>query len=229
MKKFFTFLVVVVLLSFFFSIKAFDSRNLPEEQTPDLIQKTPQFSPKQIKEIQGRRLIKLGFHSAIGMNEKEFLKDIPLPEDEPNPILVMRLQITTQTVLLKTVNYIEFKDVEDIFEETPEQNLFYWIYNVKDGTEMKGISPENCAQIFQAENRRGLTLLEGIALIIQQPPLAGQIIDCPGSRSGWDSTDVPCIYFNNKQPFLSGNYLKAPCSESGSASCACLSSYTCGS
>ena len=175
-------------------------------------------TPAEVKAIQSARLIKLGYPETAEMSKEEFANLIPDPEDKKNALLVIPVTIVSvskQMQLIGGENYLDLTKLEDTVE-TPTAP--YWIYEVKDGEEMRGKSPDNCIKLFKKTGRRGLTVTESIAIVAQNPDvLKDHYIDISGSR--YDAGCVPYLFLYCGRPILDYFWSANAVSYYGSASC----------
>ena len=174
---------------------------------------------KKLKAKQVKAFIDLGYPEAMGISEKKFKKLVPLPENKPRAVLVVSpkaVSIFTQLRLAKFVNYLDLAKLKDVVE-TPEQSI-YWIYNVEDGARIFAKSPKDCRKIFKKQNRRGLTVVETIALFVQDPRiLENHLINISGSCYGSDN--VPYLSGDSNRPVLDDSSGDLAHPFYGSASC----------
>ena len=113
-------------------------------------------------------------------------------------------------------NYLNWSKIENLF--TPSQDGY--IYDVEDGEETKGKSPEECEEIFKTQNRRGLTIHEVLAIIRKNPKvLKNHYIDCTGSRYV-SAVRVPDVCLDRgDRPLLGWGGVDYSIGRWGSASC----------
>lgn len=130
---------------------------------------------RMIRKKQIERLLALGYAEAAGMERKSFAKLIPLPENKANPIIVIPsnlIPIWEQMELIEVdgkhgKKMLLAESIRDVIETS---DVPYWIYEVEDGGKLLEYKfPEEWVKIFGENNRRALTVMEGIALIAQLP------------------------------------------------------------
>jgi hypothetical protein len=100
--------------------------------------------------------------------------------------------------------------------ETPKRP--YFIYDVEDGKECLGESPEEAEALIKEHNRSCLTVEEGIALCVHSKVLSENYVDCTGSRAG-RAGEVPDVYLDGDRPWLSSCGVDRSGGRWGSASC----------
>ena len=206
--------------------KLIEDSGVSKDELPGIIEEAQKKrpTPKQVKAKQVKTFIDLGYPEAMGISEKKFKDLVSIPEDKPGALLVISskaVSIFAQLNLVDIYAYLDLAELKDVVEtselETSEQSI-YWIYDVEDGTKMLGKSPENCRRIFKEQNRRGLTVAEAIALIVQNPEiLENHYIDISGSC--YDSDVVPFLLLNNGRPRLGCSAVDNAGLRCGSASC----------
>lgn len=94
----------------------------------------------------------------------------------------------------------------------------YFIYDVEDGKDMLGKSPEKAEKLIKEQNRSCLTADEGIAVCVHKDVLSEHYVDCTGSRCG-RSDEVPVVYLRDGRPGLSWSDADDSVDGWGSASC----------
>jgi len=111
--------------------------------------------------------------------------------------------------------YLDPNELSDVVE-TPDKP--YFMFNVEDGRDMLGKSPEKAEKLIKKKERSCLTDNEGIALCIQSDVLLSHNVDCTGSR--YEQGDgVPIVYLDGGKPRLSSLDLDSSHGSWGSASC----------
>jgi hypothetical protein len=110
--------------------------------------------------------------------------------------------------------YLDPNQITDVVQ-TP--NTPYFIFNVEDGREMCGKSPQDAERFIKERNRRCLTDTEVVALGIYTDVLHNHSVDAIGSRC--ESDNVPCLYLGGGVPKLGRRYLDRVLSKCGAASC----------
>lgn len=188
---------------------------------------------------QQKRLLDLGYAEAAGMHKGFFselvdslrseLEKVPddIPEGNIASLLVIPadvVSIENQMLMIKVgqergcvwmaFDLALLRNADRI--ETPA--LPYLIYNVENGAKMRNISTGSCVKQFAKEMRRGLTVLEGIALVAQYPEtLRDHYIDFLGSRYG--KSYVPHLWLPGNHPELDCRPPDCPTPSWGSPSC----------
>ena len=115
----------------------------------------------------------------------------------------------------KGYNYLNqsaLKDVVDI------PGKLYFIFDVEDGQDMLGKSPEKAESLIKKSGRSCLTTEEVIALCIHTNVLSEHYVDCTGSRYGRAGL-IPFVYLGGDGPELRWHYSDDANDEWGSASC----------
>jgi Family of unknown function (DUF5701) len=100
--------------------------------------------------------------------------------------------------------------------ETPKGP--YFIYDVEDGKDMLGKSPEKAEKLIKEQNRSCLTADEGIALCVHTNVLSEHYVDCTGSRFR-RAGGVPDVCLVDDGPKLRWNCADGSDVRWGSASC----------
>ena len=122
-----------------------------------------------IKAFQINRYIDLDFHQAAGMKCRYFSEILPDPDPSRNlskALLVVSselLSLEKQLGLLGAEIYLDLEKYQKPFSKS------YWIYDLEDGRGVLGKSALDALKRFSQSKRRGLTLEEGVSLIIQRP------------------------------------------------------------
>jgi hypothetical protein len=125
-----------------------------------------------------------------------------------------------QMLMIKNGNqagftYLEPDQITDVVQ-TP--NTPYFIFNVEDGREMCGKSPQDAEKLFEKQGRRGLTDTEVVALgVIYTDVLCNHFVDAIGSR--YCSNFALSLWLDDGEPCLGWVYLCDALSERGVASC----------
>ena len=100
--------------------------------------------------------------------------------------------------------------------ETPKGP--YFIYDVEDGKDMLGKSPEKAEKLITEQKRSCLTADEGIAVCVHTNVLSEHYVDCTGSRYS-HADRVPLVCLLDGRPRLLWFYARYSIDEWGSASC----------
>ena len=117
---------------------------------------------------------------------------------------------------LGVTNYLNLSYVKELY---PRVNT---LYDVEDGSEMLGKSPNECEEKFKKEKRRGLNIYEGLALLRHNPKvLEHHNIDLSGSRCDKFDDGVPYLCLSDGVPSLNFHWADFSCPSYGSAS-ACV-------
>ena len=195
--------------------------DVPEDEIQEVIKlalrETP--TPEEVKEIQLARLVRFGYPKAAGLTEEGFASLVPMPEDKLGALLVVKPEVVSiykQMELIGGKCYLNITELKDI-AETPNLPI-YWRYDVENGKKMLNRTPDDCMKEFKKEKRFGAVVVEGIALVAQNPDiLKDHYIDLPGSRFGAGSV----LYFGlyDDRPGLSDCDSDFANSHYGSASC----------
>jgi len=167
-------------------------------------------TPEEVKMVQAKRLISLGFHEAREMNENEFLKAVPLPkEGKTGHILVISprcVSISAAMALIevdgmKGKNFLDPASLKDVVE-TPA-GMFYWRYDLLYKPYC-GKSPATCEKLIKEEHRLQGTANEAVYVVAQHPKiLKEQFLDCPGSHG--HRGRVPYLSLCDGRPKLSAS------------------------
>ncbi len=195
-------------------------KETPEDELANILTEAQRETPvpEDVRSTQLKRLVKLGYHKAAGMSKEEFANLIPEPEDKEGALLIIPatiVSVSKQMELIGGKNYLNLASLKDVVDTA---TIPYWIYQVEDGKEMLGKSPDTCIKVFKKQKRRGLIVTEGIAIAAQSPnTLEGHYIDLPGSRFG--SARVPYLRLHNGRPWLRCYFSGDAFSGCGSASC----------
>lgn len=110
-------------------------------------------------------------------------------------------------------SFMDLDKIENLHEPEAE------IYDVEDGKETLGKSPDECESIFKEQKRIGLTLVEVLALIRKNSKiLKSHNLDCTGSRC-YSTDGVPYVCLVGGRPKLYWGYVGRSLSLWGSPSC----------
>lgn len=111
--------------------------------------------------------------------------------------------------------YLNLEEIKNLYPPSKDG----YIYDVENGKEMTGKSPEECEKEFKTKGRRALTVHEVLAIYRKDKKvLESHYIDCSGSRFG-SSGGVPYLYLCGGRPELVWVWADVSSSEWGSASC----------
>lgn len=113
-------------------------------------------------------------------------------------------------------NCLDQSYISNVVEDV--SNKPYLIYDVEDGKDMLGKSPEKAEKLIKKQGRTCLTVDEGIALCVHTNVLSEHYVDCTGSRygrAGW----VPSVYLSDGWPLLGWDGADGSDDGWGSASC----------
>mgnify|MGYP001593292079 CR=1 FL=1 len=103
------------------------------------------------------------------------------------------LKVDIKTPLEGQLRKLGVENYVDL-SELSHSHLEKEIFDVEDGEEIRGKSPDECAKEFEKNNRRGLTIYEGLAILRENPKvLENHFIDLPGSRRGARRIVTPVI------------------------------------
>lgn len=172
-------------------------------------------------ERQSRRYIELGFHTELGLSEKDYLASLPKLEPQPEnfcgrfdiSVLVdPRVSIERQCELAG-INCSDYKQslakgsmfIYDWPEDpqayrTPAGPYLTWVH---DGTRNLDKNAKS-VRLNLAGDERGGTIFDGIALYIAHPQILGEHtpeLELPGSQveirgcGGWDTFHDPLLTF----------------------------------
>lgn len=112
-------------------------------------------------------------------------------------------------------NYLDQSDVSNVVD-VPKGP--YFMFDVEDGKDMLGKSPEKAEALIKKQKRSCLTADEGIALCVHTNVLPEHYVDCTGSR--YRRADlVPSVYLDDDRPELIWYCAGYSDGEWGSASC----------
>ncbi|MBU1178921.1 hypothetical protein KKB69_01090 [Patescibacteria group bacterium] len=111
-----------------------------------------------------------------------------------------------------------YLDPNEIIDQVETPKNPYFIYDVEDGKDMVGKSPEKAEKLITEQKRSCLTVDEGIAVCIHTNVLSEHYVDCTGSR--YPHADlVPDVYLDDDKPLLDWSYFGSSNDKWGSASC----------
>ncbi|MFH1612112.1 MAG: DUF5701 family protein [bacterium] len=111
-----------------------------------------------------------------------------------------------------------YLDPNEITDEVETPKNPYFIYDVEDGKDVLGKSPEKVGKLIKEQKRFCLTADEGIAVCVHTNVLSEHYVDCTGSRYR-HSDDVPDVYLVDDRPRLDWSSAGASNGKWGSASC----------
>ena len=94
----------------------------------------------------------------------------------------------------------------------------YFMFDVEDGKDMLGKSPEKAQALIKEQKRSCLTVEEVIALCVHKNVLSEHNVDCTGSRCKRNDR-VPNVYLNDDEPKLGSSGIGNSNDKWGSASC----------
>jgi hypothetical protein len=161
-----------------------------------------------IEEKQVRRLVQLGFPVLLGTPNEQYLEEIPAvplsqPDREFELLLLVdpRPSVEDQLQKVRGGADIDLALLQDRVQCPADP---YWIW-VNPGKENVGRKPLECLRAFK-ESQRGLTLIEGIHLIIQYPTLLNRHgLDLLGTvcKSNSIYPEAPYFYLVYGCPVLS--------------------------
>jgi len=111
-----------------------------------------------------------------------------------------------------------YLDPNEITDEVETPKNLYFIYDVKDGKDMLGKSPEKAEKLIKEQKRSCLTADEGIAVCVHSKVLSEHYVDCTGSR--YEHSDcVPHVCLSGGRPKLDWSDADYSHGKWGSASC----------
>jgi hypothetical protein len=111
-----------------------------------------------------------------------------------------------------------YLDPNEITDNVKTPKGPYFIYDVEDGRDMLGKSPEKAEKLIKNQGRSCLTADEGVALCAQTSVLSEHYVDCTGSRYG-RADRVLDVFLYDARPRLSWDYAGNSDDRWGSASC----------
>lgn len=111
--------------------------------------------------------------------------------------------------------YLDPDDLKDVVE-VPRG--LYYIFNVEDGEEMLGKSPNEAEKLVKKQGRSCLTADEVIMLCVLTSVFSRHYVDATGSRCQSDDL-VPVVWLLDGKPKLDWNYADNAYGKWGSASC----------
>ncbi len=112
-------------------------------------------------------------------------------------------------------SYLYQSDVSNVVDVPKEP---YFIYDVEDGKDMLGKSPEKAEALIKKQDRTCLTADEGIALCVHTNVLSEHYVDCTGSRCR-HAVRVPRVCLGGDGPKLVWDRADGSVDGWGSASC----------
>jgi hypothetical protein len=145
-----------------------------------------------------RCLLDLGYHKAIGQSKGAYAVGLPRPAWDPvlaaegYDLLILVDPRAPQDVPMKHGNmthHMSRARIEDVVLAGPRHP--HWL-QVQAGARYRGRAVRDALVAF-APDERGLTVLEGLALVLQHPNVLADDrgVDLPGSRA--HGIGVPCI------------------------------------
>ncbi len=152
----------------------------------------------QVFERAVRCLVDLGYHKALGQAEGAYLDAVPRPAWDPalaaqgyDRLVLVDLRVPLDVPMKhgNMAHHMPHARIEDVVTAGPPQPD--WL-QVQPGAHYRGRSVRDATAAF-APDERGLTVLEGIALVLQHPDVLAEDrgVDLPGSRA--HGFGVPCI------------------------------------
>jgi hypothetical protein len=111
-----------------------------------------------------------------------------------------------------------YLDPNEITDNVKTPKGPYFIYDVEDGRDMLGKSPEKAEKLIKNQGRSCLTADEGVALCAHTSVLSEHYVDCTGSRYGRADL-VPVVYLDGGGPWLVWYYADYSDGRWVSASC----------
>jgi hypothetical protein len=158
----------------------------------------PQTATDQAFERAVRCLLDLGYHKAVGQAEGAYVDALPRPAWDPGLAaegydrLVLVDPRVPPDVSMKHSNmthHMSRARIEDVVTAGPGHP--HWL-QVQGGERYRGRAVRDALAAF-APGERGLTVVEGLALVLQHPDVLAddQGVDLPGSRA--QGFGVPCI------------------------------------
>jgi len=111
-----------------------------------------------------------------------------------------------------------YLDPNEITDKVKVPQKPYFIYDVENGNNMLGKSPEATEKLIKKQERSCLITEEGIALCTHTDVLLKHYVDCTGSRYKRNGR-VPLVYLNGDEPKLSSDVFVYSDDGWGSASC----------
>ncbi|MGH7754570.1 MAG: DUF5701 family protein [Gemmatimonadales bacterium] len=146
-----------------------------------------------------RCLLDLGYHKALGQEKAAYADALPRPSwdgeaaAEGYDRLILVDPRVPMEVALKHGNLAHHMPHAQIEDVTPARSGGgpYWL-QAQPGDRFRGRAVRDAIAAF-APGERGLTVTEGIALVLQHPDVTAEDrgVDLPGSRAR--GFDVPCM------------------------------------
>ena len=158
----------------------------------------PSLHPDQVFERAVQRLLDLDYHKALGQARGVYVDAMPRPAWDPALAAegYDRLVLVDPRVALDApmkhgnmAHHMPHARIEDVV--TVELMAPHWL-QVQAGMRYRGRAVRDAVSAF-AKDERGLTVLEGIALVLQHPDVLADDrgVDLPGSRA--HGLGVACI------------------------------------
>lgn len=172
---------------------------------------------------QVEQLLTLGYPTMAGLTEGVFLDRIePLSRIfEPRAIIVIPEEVVTFTFQLKAIGgrVVSYNRAWMHGDSMEMPDVPFISMDVDDGRGYHEKSPLNCLKHFQANDRFGLTVVEGIALITHCPKTLRNhhCVDMPGSYCGRELFTPQLRHWG--ELILDNRFNWSPLPTSGSASC----------
>lgn len=152
----------------------------------------------QVFERAVRCLLDLGYPKSLGQPKGAYVDALPRPAWDPalaaegydRPVLVdPRVPLDVAMKHGNMAHHMPHARIEDVAPVGPAAP--HWI-QVQAGARYRGRAARDAVAAF-APDERGLTVVEGIALVLQHPDVLAddQGVDLPGSRA--HGVGVPCI------------------------------------
>lgn len=143
-------------------------------------------------DAQLNRLLRLGYPQAAGLTEGQFLNEITPLQDlfcarQETLIVIPTEMVALEIQMLKARTRFPL-DLPQRWHHTdplPIPEVPYAAVDVSDGREWHDVSPLDCLRRFAKNERLGLTVVEGLALLTHYPrTLRTSKVDLPGSYCG---------------------------------------------
>ncbi len=145
-----------------------------------------------------RSLLDLGYHKALGQAAGAYADALPKPAWDPalaeegyDRLILLDPRVPLDVPLKhgNLAHHMPHARLEDVAAAGPPQPR--WL-QVQDGARYRGRAVRDAVAAF-APDERGLTVLEGVALVLQHPDVLADDrgVDLPGSRA--HGLGVPCI------------------------------------
>lgn len=172
---------------------------------------------------QVEQLLTLGYPTMANLTEGDFLGRIePLRRTfEPGAIIVVPEGVVTFAFQLESIGgrVVSHNRTWTHGDSMEMPDVPFISMDVDDGRGYHEKSPLNCIRQFQANNRFGLTVMEGIALITHRPKTLRNhhCVDLPGSYCGRELHTPQLRHWG--ELILDNRFNWSPLPTSGSASC----------